>query len=117
VVALERETVYELPPEMASDTVKVDIAGTTVPEFELMTEKVPDDDGERPLKADWTLDVTMETVTTALGFSDPSDSEFKETVTPVFQSAGEIVTFTGDTYLVADTPLPEAVKRVAYVDV
>ena len=114
---MERETVYELPPEMASDTVKVDMAGTTVPELELMTEKVPVDDGERPLNADWTLDVTMETVTTALGFSDPSDSEFKETVTPVVQSAGEIVTFTGDTYLVADTPLPEAVKRVAYVDV
>ncbi len=52
-----------------------------------------------------------------MGFSEPSDSEFIVTVTPVFQSDGEMVTVTGEIYLVPDTPLPEAVRSVAYVDV
>jgi hypothetical protein len=44
--------VYELPPEIDSDTEKDDMAGTTVPEFELITVNVPVDDGVSPLKAD-----------------------------------------------------------------
>jgi hypothetical protein len=45
VVAFERETVYELPPAIASDTEKDDMAGTTEPEFVLITVKVPEVDG------------------------------------------------------------------------
>ena len=52
VVALDRDTVYELPPEMASETEKDDIAGTTEPEFAFITVKMPVDDGLSPLKAD-----------------------------------------------------------------
>ena len=52
VVALDRDTVYELPPEMASETEKEDIAGTTEPEFELITVKIPVVDGWSLLKAD-----------------------------------------------------------------
>ena len=52
VVAFDKDTVYELPPEMASETEKDDIAGTTEPEFALITVKMPVDDGLSPLKTD-----------------------------------------------------------------
>jgi hypothetical protein len=61
--------------------------------------------------------VTIDNVTTALGFSDPSDSEVTVRVTPVFQFSGEIVTTIGDTYAVPETPLPDAINRVLYVAV
>jgi len=56
-------------------------------------------------------------VTTAFGFKDPSDSDVKVRVTPVSQLFGEIVTLIGDAYAVPETPLPDAVNKVLYVEV
>jgi len=56
-------------------------------------------------------------VTTAFGFTDPSDSDVKVRVTPVSQLFGEIVTLIGDAYAVPETPLPDAVNKVLYVAV
>jgi len=102
---------------MASETEKDDIAGTTEPEFALITVKTPVDDGLSPLKADWAEDVVIDKVTTAFGFDDPSDSDVKVRVTPVFQFSGLIVTLIGDAYAVPETPLPDAVNKVLCVAV
>jgi hypothetical protein len=61
--------------------------------------------------------VIIDSVTSAFGFNEPSDSEVNVRVTPVFQLFGEMVTVIGEAYAVPETPLPEAVKRVLYVDV